>query len=97
MLTPAEWDVVPTVQKGMSNRRIAEARGISVDAVKYHMKRILSKLGLDSRVELAERLGAPIESSDAYDWGHEAIANLVGLDVDPDDERLAVTRTDWKQ
>ncbi|MGE3697155.1 MAG: LuxR C-terminal-related transcriptional regulator, partial [Dehalococcoidia bacterium] len=37
VLTPAEWRVVNAVRHGMSNRVIAERRGISLDAVKFHV------------------------------------------------------------
>ncbi|MBW8749683.1 MAG: hypothetical protein JF584_19435, partial [Acidobacteria bacterium] len=37
LLTRAEWRVVEAVRHGMSNRDIAARRGISLDAVKYHV------------------------------------------------------------
>ena len=52
VLTPAEWRVVEAVRHGLNNRQIAERRGISVDAVKYHVANALSKLGLARRAEL---------------------------------------------
>ena len=44
VLTPAEWRTVHAVQHGLTNRQIAERRGISVDAVKYHVANALEKL-----------------------------------------------------
>jgi len=44
-LTPSEWRVVHAVQHGMSNREIAARRGISPDAVKYHVANAVAKLG----------------------------------------------------
>lgn len=52
VLTPAEWRVVEAVRHGMSNAAIAARRGISRDAVKFHIANALSKLGLTRRTEL---------------------------------------------
>lgn len=52
LLTPAEWRVVEAVRHGMSNREIAARRGISLDAVKYHVTNALQKLGLADRKAL---------------------------------------------
>jgi DNA-binding CsgD family transcriptional regulator/catechol 2,3-dioxygenase-like lactoylglutathione lyase family enzyme len=52
VLTPAEWRVVHAIQHGMSNREIARRRGISPDAVKYHLTNAIRKLGLANRQAL---------------------------------------------
>jgi DNA-binding CsgD family transcriptional regulator/catechol 2,3-dioxygenase-like lactoylglutathione lyase family enzyme len=52
LLTPAEWRVVEAVRHGMSNRDIATKRGISLDAVKFHVANALQKLGLKNRMAL---------------------------------------------
>jgi DNA-binding CsgD family transcriptional regulator len=52
LLTPAEWRVVEAVRHGMGNREIAARRGISTDAVKYHLANALQKLGLGNCAEL---------------------------------------------
>lgn len=52
ILTPAEWRVVEAVRHGMSNVEIAARRGISADAVKYHLANVLAKLGLPNRQAL---------------------------------------------
>ena len=52
VLTPAEWRIANWVRHGLTNRRIAERMGVSVDAVKFHVANALSKLGLESRKEL---------------------------------------------
>jgi DNA-binding CsgD family transcriptional regulator/catechol 2,3-dioxygenase-like lactoylglutathione lyase family enzyme len=54
LLTPAEWKVAEQVRHGMTNRRIAERMGVSLDAVKFHVGNALSKLGFSSRVELRQ-------------------------------------------
>jgi len=40
LLTPAEWRTVYAVQHGMTNVEIARRRGISVNAVKFHVAKI---------------------------------------------------------
>ena len=45
VLTPAEWKVAELVRHGMTNRRIAERMGVSLDAVKFHVGNALGKLG----------------------------------------------------
>jgi DNA-binding CsgD family transcriptional regulator/catechol 2,3-dioxygenase-like lactoylglutathione lyase family enzyme len=52
VLTPAEWKVAEQVRHGMTNRRIAERMGVSIDAVKFHVGNALSKLGFSSRDQL---------------------------------------------
>jgi DNA-binding CsgD family transcriptional regulator/catechol 2,3-dioxygenase-like lactoylglutathione lyase family enzyme len=52
VLTPAEWKVAEQVRHGLTNRRIAQRMGVSLDAVKFHVGNALSKLGFSSRNEL---------------------------------------------
>lgn len=52
VLTPAEWKVAEQVRHGLTNRRIAERMGVSLDAVKFHVGNALSKLGYSSREQL---------------------------------------------
>lgn len=59
VLTPSEWRTVHAVQHGMSNAEIARRRGVSVDAVKFHMANALAKLGLRNRRELRAWFRAP--------------------------------------
>ncbi|MBS0378420.1 MAG: hypothetical protein JSS29_08040 [Proteobacteria bacterium] len=66
MLTPAEWRVVHAVQHGMSNREIARRRGVSPDAVKFHLANALARLGLADRQALKHWFRAP---------GHSALAD----------------------
>jgi DNA-binding CsgD family transcriptional regulator/catechol 2,3-dioxygenase-like lactoylglutathione lyase family enzyme len=49
VLTLAEWGVVEAVRHGMSNRQIARRRGISLEAVKFHVANAVGKLGLTGR------------------------------------------------
>ena len=53
VLTPREWEVLTLVREGLTNPQIAERMGITLDAAKYHVSEILSKLHLGSREEAA--------------------------------------------
>ncbi len=59
ILTPAEWRTVHAVQHGMSNRTIAARRGISVNAVKYHLRNVFAKLGIGDRGRLKRWFDVP--------------------------------------
>jgi DNA-binding CsgD family transcriptional regulator/catechol 2,3-dioxygenase-like lactoylglutathione lyase family enzyme len=59
VLTPAEWRVVHAIQHGMSNRQIAARRGISLEAVKYHVANAVAKLGVANRQALRRWFRAP--------------------------------------
>jgi|SRR5688572_15317141 len=63
LLTPSEWRTVHSVQHGMSNSDIAKRRGISVNAVKFHVSNALAKLGLRNRRELRAWFRAPAGSA----------------------------------
>ena len=52
-LTEREREILQHLAHGESNKAIAQALGISHDTVKLHVRHILSKLGLRSRVEAA--------------------------------------------
>ncbi|HVH84463.1 MAG TPA: LuxR C-terminal-related transcriptional regulator [Steroidobacteraceae bacterium] len=59
VLTPTEWRVVHAIQHGMSNREIAARRGISLDAVKYHVANAVAKLGVANRQGLRRWFRVP--------------------------------------
>jgi DNA-binding CsgD family transcriptional regulator/catechol 2,3-dioxygenase-like lactoylglutathione lyase family enzyme len=52
ILTPAEWGAVDAARHGMSNGEIARRRGVSRDAVKYHLANAVAKIGVTDRREL---------------------------------------------
>ncbi len=53
MLTPRERDILERLAEGESNKDIARRLGISDGTVKLHVKSVLRKLGVHSRVEAA--------------------------------------------
>jgi two-component system nitrate/nitrite response regulator NarL len=53
LLTEREREILEHLSRGESNKAIARALQISPDTVKLHVRRILSKLNLASRVEAA--------------------------------------------
>jgi DNA-binding NarL/FixJ family response regulator len=59
-LTAAERQIAQRVAAGLTNKAIASERNLSVRTVENHVGRILGKLGLSNRVELARHvLDAP--------------------------------------
>jgi two-component system nitrate/nitrite response regulator NarL len=52
-LTERERQILEHLSRGQSNKTIARALDISHDTVKLHVRHILSKLNLSSRVEAA--------------------------------------------
>ena len=52
-LSPREREIVAAVARGLSNRDIALATGISQQTVKNHLSSIFHKLNVRSRVQLA--------------------------------------------
>ena len=63
VLTPAEWAIVHAVRHGLSNARIAVLRRISRDAVKFHVRNAIAKLGLRGRTDLQRWRGVPKDSA----------------------------------
>lgn len=63
VLTPAEWRVVHALQHGLSNREIAARRGITPDAVKYHLANAAAKLGVAGRRGLRAFFREPADSA----------------------------------
>ena len=63
VLTPAEWRTVEAVRHGLTSKEIARRRGISIDAVKFHVQNALLKLGLSNRKELRHWTGVASTSA----------------------------------
>ena len=52
-LTPRETEILKFIGKGLSNKEIAELTNLSELTVKTHVSRLLSKLNLSSRTQVA--------------------------------------------
>ncbi len=52
-VSAAEQRVLSLVSRGLTNKEIAAALGLSPATIKRHIEKILTKLGLRNRVELA--------------------------------------------
>ncbi len=61
-LTPAEWRIVNAVRHGLTNQQIADRRGVSLDAVKYHVANAIAKLQVSNRKALKTWAGVPKDS-----------------------------------
>jgi DNA-binding NarL/FixJ family response regulator len=57
-LARAESDVLFDLAEGLNNARIAERRSVTVATVRTHVGRILSKMGVDSRLQAGLRARA---------------------------------------
>ncbi|HEX2401942.1 MAG TPA: LuxR C-terminal-related transcriptional regulator, partial [Mycobacterium sp.] len=53
-LTPAELDVTRLVREGLANKDIAARLFVSPRTVETHLTHVYTKLGLSSRVQLAQ-------------------------------------------
>ncbi|MFI6502993.1 ATP-binding protein [Nonomuraea typhae] len=58
LLSPREREVAGLVEEGLTNREIAERLVISKRTADAHIEHILAKLGVSSRVEIAELVAA---------------------------------------
>jgi DNA-binding CsgD family transcriptional regulator/catechol 2,3-dioxygenase-like lactoylglutathione lyase family enzyme len=63
LLTPAEWRTVHAIQHGMTNAEVARRRGISVNAVKFHVANALAKLVLKDRRALRAWFRTPRDAA----------------------------------
>ncbi|CAN5601927.1 response regulator transcription factor [soil metagenome] len=67
VLTPRERSVVGLIGNGLSNKAIARQLGISPHTVKSHVRNIMDKLALHSRLQIAAYLHKPIDEQAAED------------------------------
>jgi DNA-binding CsgD family transcriptional regulator/predicted enzyme related to lactoylglutathione lyase len=59
LLTKTEWAIVHAVQHGMTTKEIARRRGVSFDAVKFHIDNAMAKVGVSNRRALRRWFRAP--------------------------------------
>ena len=57
-LTDAERRVASLISEGHTNKSAASALGVSVNTVGTHLRAVFAKLGVQSRVQLANQLAA---------------------------------------
>jgi DNA-binding CsgD family transcriptional regulator/catechol 2,3-dioxygenase-like lactoylglutathione lyase family enzyme len=62
VLTPAEWSVLDLYRHGLSRRAIAQRRGTSEYAVRFHLRNAADKLGLAALRDLRHWQGSPATS-----------------------------------
>lgn len=55
-LTKMEIKIIDSLKKGLSNKQISEENNISVNTVKYHLKKIFHKLSASSRLDAIIKL-----------------------------------------
>ena len=63
VLTPTEWSVLDMYRHGLARRTIAARRGISDYAVRYHLRNIAGKLGVEGMTALRAWPGIPATSA----------------------------------
>jgi DNA-binding CsgD family transcriptional regulator len=56
MITERETSILRGLQAGMTNKEIAASMGVSVETVKEHLKRLMSKMNASTRTGLLARL-----------------------------------------
>jgi len=52
-MTPREREVIAHIADGMSNKEIAQRLGVATDTVKSHVRNLMDKLALHSRLQIA--------------------------------------------
>jgi DNA-binding CsgD family transcriptional regulator/catechol 2,3-dioxygenase-like lactoylglutathione lyase family enzyme len=66
VLTPTEWTVLDMWRHGLTRRSIATRRQTSVYGVRYHLRNIAGKLGVDGTAVLRDWPGFPATSALAH-------------------------------
>src|ERR1700691_1425386 len=64
-LSKREMEVVDSIARGLTNRKIAERLGLSQHTVKNYLFRVFEKLGVSSRFELLSLILSRIEQSES--------------------------------
>lgn len=91
-LTERQRLVISLIAKGYTNPQIADELGVTIDGAKWHVREILSKLGVDSREDAAQwwrqeqridrrlqRTFRGIAGSVALRWVAASLAGVVGV------------------
>ena len=56
MLSVRELEILELIARGWSNYLVADKLKISVNTVKYHLKRIFAKLKVNNRIEALNKI-----------------------------------------
>jgi two-component system response regulator DevR len=59
-LTSREQQLIPLIERGLTNKQIAASLSLSEQTVKNHVHRILTKLGVTDRLEVSEACQAQL-------------------------------------
>ena len=59
VLSEREQDILARLEEGMRDREIADALGLSVHGVRYHMRKLFAKLGVHTRADAVRRAAQP--------------------------------------
>jgi DNA-binding CsgD family transcriptional regulator len=83
VLTRTEWAIVHAVQHGLTTKEIARRRGVSFDAVKFHIDNIMAKVGVSNRQALRRWFRPPRASAlnKASQSGRESIVQNASVNV----------------
>jgi DNA-binding CsgD family transcriptional regulator len=54
----SQHDILSMISEGLTNKRIARTLNVSPEIVKSHIKRIIFKLAVSTRVEAVSRAGS---------------------------------------
>lgn len=76
-LTASEHRIARLAADGLTNRRVAESLFLTKNTVEWHLRNVYRKLGIASREELHDALGASKRSS-----GRPGTTGLAALDAD---------------
>ncbi len=74
-LTPRERDILKLIAQGLSNKMIARKLDITESTVKVHVKHLLKKMKLKSRVEVSRGLGSSTTCG-LIKIGHNGLVNI---------------------
>ncbi|MCY3731572.1 MAG: LuxR C-terminal-related transcriptional regulator [Rhodospirillaceae bacterium] len=59
VLSEREQDILARLEEGMRDREIADALGLTVHGVRYHMRKLFAKLGVHTRADAVRRAAQP--------------------------------------
>jgi DNA-binding CsgD family transcriptional regulator len=77
-LSPREREIANLVSQGLTNRKIAELTYVSENTVKQHLKRIFTKLEVNSRAELVQTMwtASTNRNDDSWDPDQDSLTEL---------------------